>query len=1037
MHARRGLIPKLGVGLFLNFLWQTPAILRAQTDDLRFDHLSVEQGLSNFSITAIAQDHHGFLWIGTEDGLNKYDGYEFTVYKPEPGNEQSLPNSFVTSLCVDRHGSLWIGMEDGVRRYDPDTDGFVLPTVAGDSTTNLSDKYVTAIVEDHLGTLWNATGEGLYQYDQEKRALVHFRHDPRDSISIASDGVYSVFEDRAGGLWIGTAVGVDRYDRRSNSFTQLRCDGPHLSHLSDHKTLCIAEDRHGTVWFGMASGLHRFDRRANAIVPYHPDPQHASRDLVFDIYDDSRGQLWIGTFHHGLWRYDAATGGFSRFQHDVQKPRSLSQDRVTAIFEDRSGLLWIGVYRGGLNRFERRHAEFRHYKLDYDVSAILEDRKGDLWLGTEYAGLFRQSRADRQRGRWVRYGHDPADSQSLSNDQVKVICEDRQGHIWIGTAEGLNRYSGADDFIRYYHELRNDQFVTNKVIYEDQEGTLWVGTLERGLSRLDREKGRFTYYPLNEQTGEHYEVRSIISGGENDLWVGTFGAGLHRFDKTSNTFVRYQHNDEAPYAGRMNAIYSVHADASGFVWAGTFGAGLNCYDRRTGHFNYYTERDGLANNYVKAILPDAAGNLWLSTDRGLSRFNPQKGRFTNYTVDDGLLSNVFLAGAAFRSPDGRLFIGGEKGCISFHPDSIQDNLQPPPVVITRFKVFERTMPLPKALVSLDRIRLSYRQSFFSFEFAALDFAAPARNKYAYKLEGFDPKWVQAGDRRYASYTNVDPGEYIFRVKAANHDGIWNEEGVALRIIITPPFWKTWWFTVLLWGSIVLLAGGSVWYTKVRKLRERIRALERVQALERERLRISQDMHDEVGASLSEIAILTELAQRGLAKPHPAQNHLNKISERAREVIDNIGEIIWALNPKYDLLDDLAAYLRHYAGRYLSMAGLSYRCDFPEKLPSFHLTAEARRSLFLVFKEALHNIVKHAAATEVVLRLTGTPLELELVICDNGRGFAVDQPQFFGNGLESMKKRITDLQGTFRIQSQSPGGTQICVVLPVSIPHLKY
>lgn len=1015
----------------LRFLLILSTALCAQTDDLRFDHVSVEQGLSNFSVTAIAQDHHGFLWIGTEDGLNKYDGYEFTVYKPEPGNEQSLPISFITTLCVDRHGNLWIGMVNpgGVRRYEPDTDSFVLPKVVGDSTMSLSGKYVTAIVEDRNGALWIATGEGLYQYDHQMRTLVHFRHDPTDSSSIASDGVYAVFENRAGDLWIGTAVGVDRYDRRNNRFTRLHCNAPDLSYPSLHQTFGIAEDRRGTMWFGMANGLHRLDRRTNTIVPYHPDPQHASRDLIFDIYDDSQGQLWVGTFHHGLWRYDAVADGFARFAHDAQNPSSLSQDRVTAIFEDRSGLLWIGTYRGGLNRFERRHADFRQYKLGYDVSAVLEDRKGALWLGTEWAGVFRQSRADRQRGRWLHYVHDPKKPNSLSNPQVRTIYEARAGDVWIGTVDGLNRYrSREDDFLRYYHQADTGEKLVSRVIHEDLAGNLWVGTAQRGLSRLDRAKGMFTYYPIDARNPYNYEVRSIIEGTENDLWVGTFGHGLRRFDKTSNTFVRYQHNTNDPYADRMDAIYCAYADASGYVWTGTFGAGLNRYDHYTGHFNSYTDRDGLANNYVKAILPDAAGNLWLSTDHGLSRFNRQKETFTNYTVDDGLLSNVFFSGAAFRSPDGRLFFGGEKGCISFHPDSIKDDLQPPPVVITRFKVFDRTVPLPKALFSLDEIRLTHRQSFFSFEFAVLDFAVPARNQYAYKLEGFDPNWVQADGRRYVSYTNVDPGEYIFRVKGSNHDGLWNVEGASIRIVITPPFWKTWWFTSLLWASVVIAAGGTVWYTKVRKLREKLRALEKVQALERERLRISQDMHDEVGASLTEIAILSELAQRNLVTPHPAENQLTKISERAREVIDNIGEIIWALNPKYDLLDDLATYLRHYAGRHLTMASINYRCEFPERFPDIHLATEARRNLFLIFKEALHNIVKHAAATEVVLRLASTSQRLELFIADNGKGFTPENSQHFGNGVLNMKKRVEAIGGSFTLQSQPNGGTQICVVV---------
>jgi signal transduction histidine kinase len=394
---------------------------------------------------------------------------------------------------------------------------------------------------------------------------------------------------------------------------------------------------------------------------------------------------------------------------------------------------------------------------------------------------------------------------------------------------------------------------------------------------------------------------------------------------------------------------------------------------------------------VKGILPDGEGNLWLSTDKGLSRFEPKTQMFRNYTKKDGLHHNVFLSGAYHRGRDGRFYFGGESGVTAFHPDSIKAKRCVSPVVLTSFKVFDQSLPLPRSLASTREIRLSYKQNFFSFESAVLDYSIPEKNQYAYMLEGFDRDWIHAGVRRYASYTNVPPGEYVLRVKGANSDGVWNEGGVAVKITITPPLWETWWFTGLFGVALLVTIGGTIRYIEIRKLRERLRELEKQQALERERLRISQDVHDEVGAGLTQIAILSELAKIDLKRPQAAEAHIQKISERARQVIDNIGEIIWAINPKHDQLGDLAAYLRHYAVQFLMTTSIKYHCEFSDSSPDIHLSAEARRNLFLVFKEALHNIVKHAAATEVVLRLTCTDQRREILICDNGRGFSPEHP----------------------------------------------
>ncbi len=998
---------------------------------MRFDHISTEQGLSNFSITAIVQDQQGFLWIGTENGLNKYDGYTFTVYKTDPADTLALRNACIRCLYVDHEGNLWIG-SDRLYRYNSETNKFDRFENIVTNGPSLIGKYVNAIIEDTQGEFWIGTNVGLYRYHPQQHVFTHYRHDPHDTTSISSDVITSLCEDSAARntLWIGTNGGLNRYAPQKNTFIHYRHDPNDSKSLSHDYIFCIREDpkQRGVLWIGTNDGLNQYDPQQGTIVRYPFDARDKISGVIFALYADRRGVLWAGTMHLGLWRYEAAAGRFIRFLHDPEAPTSLSQSRVPCLYEDRSGILWVGSYRGGLNRYIRRQTVFQHYKIDQEVYAVLEDRSGNLWLGTDFHGLFRY---DRQRRRWVQYVHDPQNPRSLGGDGVRAIREDREGKIWIGTSGVVSRYSAeADNFVSFHYLPGNSKNSGCKTLYEDREGDLWLGTIGTGtgLKHWDREKKTFTPCPLD---SPDTEVWSLAEGKEGELWVGTFGRGLYRLDKKTKA--------SAPYPCGLNnsqdisTIYSLYVDPAGGVWAGTFSEGLKRYDSRTKQVEQYTEREGLPDNFVKSILPDAHGNLWLSTDKGLSKFNPRTQTFRNYTVQEGLLSNVFLSGAAYKSREGRLFFGCDQGGLAFHPDSLRDNEHIPPIAITQFKVFEEPLPLPKAGAAFPELRLSYRQNFFSFEFAALDFTVPKKNQYAYKLEGFDRDWIYAGTRHYANYTNVNPGHYVFRVKGSNNDGVWNETGAAVKISIVPPFWKTWWFASLFWVALVITIWSTIRYIEMRKLQERLRALEKQQALERERLRISQDMHDEIGASLTEIAILSELAQKILPPEKEVESQLRKISERAREVIDNIGEIIWAINPKHDRLDDLSAYLRQYAGRYLMMATLKYRCEFTETIPDIQLSAEARRNLFLVFKEALHNIVKHAVASEVVLRLACTPQRLELFVTDNGKGFTPENLQHFGNGLLNMKKRIEEIGGNFALQSQPDAGTQISVVVELPLP----
>jgi ligand-binding sensor domain-containing protein len=1036
--------------------------LFAQPRDLRFEHLSVEQGLSNYAVTKIVQDKQGFLWFGTADGLNKYNGYEFAVYKSAPADPNSLPSQFIQTLYVDRKGNLWVGTVDrGLWRYDPDADKFEHFESDPHNSESLTDKTVNTILEDSQDELWIGTNAGLYRYHRERDAFIIYRHDPQDTASISSNVIVTICEASAASrkteLWIGTGGGgINRYDREKNAFTHYRHHSQNSSTLNSDNVVCIREDRRGVIWIGTDSGLNRYDRQTDTVARYRYDPADPyafGPAWVFDIYEDSHGTLWIGTIGSGLWRYEAASDRFFRYVHDPHDPYSLSENRISCIYEDPASrdVMWLGTFGHGINRCNRRQEAFARYKLDAEVFAIWQDRKGDLWIGgTNSIGLLRY---DRQGKLVRRHRQEPANPDSLGSNLVFAIREDSRGDIWIGTVRGLHRYdTKRDRFVRYNHEPINPAIPTHnfvKAIYEDAAGEIWIGTAGSGLSRLNRAKMTFTHFrhdPGNPQSLSDNNVSAISEDKNGDLWIGTFDNGVNRLDRKTQTFTRYRHDPNNPHGINANSICSLSADSSGYLWIGTSGSGLNRYDPHTGRFAHYTERDGLPDNSVNGILPDTHGNLWVSTDKGLSklvlsrtrelvpssdsigeRLGPQITAFKNYTVKDGLINNRFRFGACHKSRNGRLFFGGEGGVIAFYPDSLKDNPHVPPVVITGFKVFDKPLPIQQALFSLDEIELSHRQNFFSLEFVALDYTVPAKNQYAYKMEGFDPDWVHAGGRRYASYTNVDPGAYVFRVKGSNGDGVWNEEGASIKIIITPPYWQTWWFRALAAMFVGAIAFGVYRYRVNQLLKE-----------ERLRTRLAADLHDEIAGNLSSIAMFGQIVEdkvgAGLDRNASESQLLHRMITLAQESVTAIREIIWAIDPKPETIYDLLVRVHDLAVNACRAQNMILQFDEPtkEQLPATNLSPEQRKHLWLLLKEAINNAIKHSGGTELAIRARYEKGSLSISIADNGAGMNGSKPstKFSGKGLGTMQSRAEQLRGSLLVLPNPAGGTVVTVTAKI-------
>jgi DNA-binding NtrC family response regulator/ligand-binding sensor domain-containing protein len=871
------------------------ASLSAQPNDMRFEHISVEQGLSQNIINCMLQDHKGFMWFGTMDGLIKYDGYSFIVYKHEALNPNSLSDNLVWSILESHDGeraTLWIGTSGGLNKFDRENEQFTHFVHDPKDPHSLSHNVVTAIYEDSAtrNTLWIGTdGGGLNKFDREKEQFTHFVHDPKNPHSLSHNSVYAICEDSASphsaGLWIGTnGGGLDKFDRENEQFTHFVHDPKNPHGLSHNEITSIYEDPAlpNTLWIGTyGGGLNRFDCEKKQFTRFVHDlnNRHSlGHSEVKAIYKDHAGALWIGTNGGGLNKLvpnpasnrgegsDRHQNQFVHFVHDSNNPHSLSDNRVLSIYEDRSGVLWIGTGDNGLNKLvlspaynggegaDRNYKHFTHFSNDpknphslsnNNVMSICEDSsplrgtgRNTLWIGGS-GGL---NKFDRENGQFTHFVHDPKNPHSLGNDKVMSIYEDSAlpNTLWIGTwGGGLNRFDRTrGQFTRFSNDPNNPQSLNHNyvlIIFEDRAGTLWIGTWGGGLNRFDRHTEQFTHFvhdPKDPHSLSHNVVISIYeeSATRNKLWIGTWGGGLNRLDRDREQFTRFVHDPKNPHSLSHNRVTFIYEDSASWntLWIGTYGGGLNKFDRDREQFTHYTEKDGLANNAICGILEDDNGYLWISTANGLSRFDPRAktstGAFRNYDAADGLQNHFFRIGACLKSRSGEMFFGGFNGLEAFYPDRVKDNPYVPPVVITAFKKFDKVVKLERAIDDLKALTLSYEDNFFSFEFAALNYNNPQKNQYAYKLEGFDRDWIYCGTRRYAAYTNLDPGKYVFRVKGSNNDGVWNEEGAAIAIMITPPFWQTWWFRVL--AILSILVSAFTWHQRrMRRVEEKRKALE--------------------------------------------------------------------------------------------------------------------------------------------------------------------------------------------------------------------
>lgn len=1095
-----------------------------EINNIQFEHVDLGGVLSNSAIYSVLQDHLGFMWFGTQIGLVKYDGYEITVYRNDSQNPESLSDDSVYALHEDAAGNLWIGTRSGgLNLFDRNREVFKVYRHQEDDPNSLSHDQVYTIFGDSDGILWIGTRNGLDRFDHKKGVFTTFQHNEDDANSISSNVVHAIIQTQAGSLWVGAGSELNYFDIKNESFKHISRQLQNHENQADNTILSLSSGDQNMLWIGREEGIELFNIEAGKFskkLKLSGDSSDSQAISIITIYQDRHDILWIGTLNHGIFLADGQTGTVTQYRHKPDDSDSLSDDMVFSIYQDAAGNYWICTL-SGVNYFDPNARKFHTYLTpdgnedeadNSTINAIAHDKENGLWIGTTNSGL---EYLNRETKEVTQYRFIPEDSQSIQSDKIWSLLVDKDGVLWVGTGGGgLSRFNKTSKtFTNYRHDPQNPgSLIDNNItrILQDRTGALWLAT-NNGLDRFDAAEEIFTHYqhqPGRPGSLSEYRAVALCEDHQGILWIGTWGEGLYALDlstveKTSpedTFFTNYRNQANNPDSLSSNNVFTIHEDVNGTLWVGTQ-SGLNRFHRESGVFTVYNKQDGLPSNIIVGILEDPhppgssqGSHLWLSTE-GLSRFDTGKVEFTNYDVQDGLASNSSALGAYYRNERGEMFFGTTSGITYFHPHNIIDNAYIPPVVLTNFQIYNEPVPigdnspLDAHINVKSSLELDYTDSVITFEYAALNYTNPEKNQYSYKLEGLDKDWNNVGTRRFATYTTLPPGTYTFRVRGSNNDGVWNTEGLSLKIVVNPPWWKTWWAYSIYGMIIVGMIFGYNYYRMKEKnrrvaqleaevsertiylqstnrqlqteIKERWRAEQELQTLnqelenrvnertlrvrqlaarlaeteEIERQKIAAELHDQISQNLVALSVSLEIL-RGELQP-PAENiqsnsnplkYIGNMHQIVQQTSQRIRGLMEDLRPPALEEYGLLAALRWNSSQ-LSLANqIQIDVTGNQILPRPSPAVET--ALFRIAQEATINAIHHSNAATIQIKLQDAPHQIRLIICDDGIGFDLQNPPLSKErkhwGLQIMTERAESVGGSFLIETAPGKGVTITV-----------
>jgi signal transduction histidine kinase/ligand-binding sensor domain-containing protein len=1003
----------------------------------RFTRISTADGLSETRVSQIVQDDRGFVWFGTQYGIDRYDGYEFKVFVHEAGRVNSLAGAYVYSLFKDRSGMLWIGCNRVLDRFDPRTETFTHYRVETDELANLGST-VVHISQDRSGLLWLATGTGLHQLDPNTGKITHYRHSANNPGGLSTNNITWSGEDRNGDFWVGTADGLEKFDRAT---------GKVLLHIPIPDPIQVAffEDRFGQFWIyhEFGTGLAIYDRASNTLTKYsfyRQDPSPDAMTGVTGMIEDRNGNLWLGSPGVGLLQFDRDNNRFIRYRNHPGDPHSIAEDKVIALSQDREGNIWTGLHSVGPNHFSPDKSAFEVFKHQADdpnslsvdfVNAILADSRGSLWLAND-DGV---NRLDRKTGKLTGIALGIGTKPMIIN-----ITEDRSGMLWFGTyGRGLYSYDPNSGRSKSYrHNSADPSSLSSDIvwrIFEDHAGNLWVGTSD-GLDLLDRDKQSFHVYQPELNGGLKQVYVRIAEDEKGTLWLGTLQSGLQHFDPVTHQFAVYKSNPSDPNALGDDSVADVYIASTHLIWIGT-GNGLSRLDPATGKFAAYDSHNGLSGNLVDCILEDDRGYLWMNTNKGLSRLNPGDGTFANYSDVDGLPGTDLTGWAACsKSRRGELFFAGFAGAVGFFPDKVEEAPYSPQVVLTDLELSGAPAtigaggPLTQSIAYTDRIVLPHEMNIFSLSFAGLRYFSPESNRYRYKLEGLDRNWYEArSNNRRATYTTLPAGSYTFRVQAATARGVWSDPGTSLQVVILPAWWATWWFRTI-YGALFVFA---IWIAYVARVRHVSRQLTmRMQERVNERIRIARELHDTLLQGLASASLQLEVADRQIATDATAKPLVRRVSQLLRQLIDEGRQTVRGLRLRQSEEENLERALTEISKDLATPHKVKYQLVVEGTARS--LRPLVREEIYRIGVEALANAFRHADASAVETVLEYGRTHFRLLVRDDGKGI---DPEVLTSGreghfgLSGLRERAAKMGAQVKIRTAPGAGTEIDLIVPAT------